>query len=92
MVSDLNFVFKVELIMILFFILGDPINCINDGAIPTHVINTYCWITYTFTLPGQHGKHIGTAVAQSGLGNDNQEKTFHSYYQWVPFTLFFQVI
>lgn len=37
------------------------------------------------------GKHVGTEVAQSGLGNDNQEKTYHSYYQWVPFVLFFQV-
>lgn len=105
------------------FLSGDPIACINDGAVPNHVINTYCWITYTFTLPGQHGnfqsnansgngkiriaplidtnenlnivkwigKHVGTEVAQSGLGNDNQEKTFHSYYQWVPFVLFFQV-
>ncbi|XP_055305433.1 innexin inx3 [Sitodiplosis mosellana] len=71
-------------------LIGDPIACINDGAVPNHVINTYCWITYTFTLPGQHGKHVGTEVAQSGLGNDNQEKVFHSYYQWVPFTLFFQ--
>lgn len=71
--------------------LGDPISCINDGGVPGHVINTYCWITYTFTLPGQHGKHVGTEVAQSGLGNDNQEKVFHSYYQWVPFTLFMQV-
>lgn len=70
---------------------GDPIACINDGSVPKHVINTFCWITYTFTLPGMHGKAIGTEVAQSGLGNDNQEKVFHSYYQWVPFTLFFQV-
>lgn len=30
-------------------------------------------------------------MAASGLGNDNQEKIFHSYYQWVPFMLFFQV-
>lgn len=37
------------------------------------------------------GKHVGTEVAQTGLGNDNQEKVYHSYYQWVPFTLFFQV-
>ena len=74
-------------------VTGDPISCINDGAIPGHVINTYCWITYTFTLPGQHGRHVGTAVAQSGLGNEhNQERTYHSYYQWVPFMLFFQGI
>lgn len=51
------------------------------------------WInlTYLYTLLSS-GKHVGTDVAQSGLGNDNQEKVFHSYYQWVPFTLFFQVI
>ena len=56
-------------------LLGDPINCINDGAIPTHVINTFCWITYTYTLPGYHGKPVGTHVASSGLGNEwNQEK------------------
>uniref|UniRef100_A0AAG5CRH3 Innexin n=1 Tax=Anopheles atroparvus TaxID=41427 RepID=A0AAG5CRH3_ANOAO len=71
-------------------LIGDPISCINDGAIPGHVINTYCWITYTFTLPGQHGRKMGTEVAHSGLGNDNQERTYHSYYQWVPFMLFFQ--
>uniref|UniRef100_A0A7G3AHP4 Innexin n=1 Tax=Lutzomyia longipalpis TaxID=7200 RepID=A0A7G3AHP4_LUTLO len=73
-------------------LIGDPISCINDGAVPTHVINTYCWITYTFSIPGQHGRAIGTEVAHSGLGNDNAEKTFHSYYQWVPFMLFFQGI
>lgn len=69
---------------------GDPIQCISEGSIPGHVISTYCWVTYTFTLPGEHGRHVGTEVAQSGLGNDNQAKTFHSYYQWVPFVLFFQ--
>lgn len=35
---------------------------------------------------------MGTHVAHPGLGNDNYDKTFHSYYQWVPFTLFFQGI
>lgn len=70
---------------------GDPIQCINDGGVPTHVINTYCWITYTFTLPHEQGKRVGTEVAHPGLGNENQDKTYHSYYQWVPFVLFFQV-
>jgi len=73
-------------------LIGDPISCINDGAVPTHVINTYCWITYTFTMPGYHGKPIGTHVAHSGVGLDQGERTYHSYYQWVPFTLFFQGI
>ncbi|CAH0555057.1 unnamed protein product [Brassicogethes aeneus] len=71
-------------------LIGDPIQCINDRGVPGHVINTYCWITYTFTLPHEQGKRIGTDVSHPGLGNDNQDKTYHSYYQWVPFVLFFQ--
>lgn len=76
-------------------LIGDPISCINDGAVPGHVINTYCWITYTFTLPHQQGQPKGSHVAHPGLGNyvDNEEETrYHSYYQWVPFMLFFQGI
>nr|XP_023029033.1 innexin inx1-like [Leptinotarsa decemlineata] len=30
--------------------VGNPIQCIVDG-LPTHVINTYCWISSTFTMP-----------------------------------------
>uniref|UniRef100_A0A2A4K0X0 Innexin n=1 Tax=Heliothis virescens TaxID=7102 RepID=A0A2A4K0X0_HELVI len=68
-------------------LIGEPISCINDGAIPAHVLNTYCWITYTFTLPNSNSK----AVAHPGLGNDYlEEKRIHAYYQWVPFMLFFQ--
>ncbi|XP_017463331.1 PREDICTED: innexin inx3-like, partial [Rhagoletis zephyria] len=56
-----------------------------------HVINTFCWITYTFTIPGQQHRQIGTDVAAHGLGNEfGQEKRYHSYYQWVPFVLFLQ--
>ncbi|KAJ3643044.1 hypothetical protein Zmor_025782 [Zophobas morio] len=71
-------------------LIGYPIQCINDRGVPGHVINTYCWITYTFTLPHEQGRHIGTEVAHPGLGNENQERRYHSYYQWVPFVLFFQ--
>ncbi|RZC35750.1 innexin inx3 [Asbolus verrucosus] len=71
-------------------LIGYPIQCINDRGVPGHVINTYCWITYTFTLPHEQGKYVGTQVAHPGLGNENQEKRYHSYYQWVPFVLFFQ--
>uniref|UniRef100_A0A1B6GUF3 Innexin n=1 Tax=Cuerna arida TaxID=1464854 RepID=A0A1B6GUF3_9HEMI len=74
-------------------LIGDPISCITDGGVPTHVINTYCWITHTFTLPHQQGKPIGSHVAHPGVGDFVQgedEATYHSYYQWVPFMLFFQ--
>ncbi|KAH1029122.1 hypothetical protein HUJ05_002420 [Dendroctonus ponderosae] len=30
--------------------VGNPIQCIVDG-LPTHVVNTYCWISSTFTMP-----------------------------------------
>ena len=72
-------------------LIGDPIQCINDGGVATHVINTYCWITYTFSLPHEQGR-MGHHVAHPGLGNEYEhtEKRYHSYYQWVPFVLFFQ--
>lgn len=74
-------------------LIGEPIACINDGAVPGHVINTYCWITHTFTLPHQTNKPVGSHVAHPGVGGFVQgedEKRYHSYYQWVPFMLFFQ--
>lgn len=72
-------------------LIGDPINCLSDGAIPGHVLNTYCWITYTFTMPQSLAKPVGTHVAHPGVTNDHYgEKRYHSYYQWVPFVLFFQ--
>ncbi|XP_028027371.1 innexin inx3 [Bombyx mandarina] len=67
-------------------LIGEPIACISDGANPGHVINTFCWITYTFTMPNTTSK----TAAHPGLGDDNDEKRIHSYYQWVPFMLFFQ--
>ncbi|KAG8233146.1 hypothetical protein J437_LFUL010376 [Ladona fulva] len=74
-------------------LIGDPISCIADGAVPPHVLNTYCWITSTFTLPHQQGKPVGTHVAHPGVGTydpDKNETYYHSYYQWVPFVLFLQ--
>ncbi|GAB1867235.1 Innexin [Camponotus japonicus] len=71
-------------------LIGDPINCISELAGAGHVINTFCWITYTFTLPANNAKPVSTHVAHPGLGIDEGERRYHSYYQWVPFVLFFQ--
>lgn len=72
-------------------LIGDPINCIVDGNIPDHIINSFCWITTTFTIPGRnrnvHVAHPGVAP-YNPAGHD--EERYHSYYQWVPFMLFFQ--
>lgn len=73
--------------------IGDPIDCIVD-EIPLHVMDTYCWIYSTFTIPNRNG-NIGRDVVQQGVGahiEGQDEVKYHKYYQWVCFTLFFQAI
>lgn len=72
--------------------VGNPISCIVNG-IPTHPVNTYCWITSTFTMPDAIRRQVGQEIAHPGLVNEygNGPKKYHTYYQWVCFALFFQV-
>uniref|UniRef100_A0A8D8E4P6 Innexin n=1 Tax=Culex pipiens TaxID=7175 RepID=A0A8D8E4P6_CULPI len=37
--------------------VGQPISCIVNG-IPTHVVNTYCWISSTFTMPDAFRREV----------------------------------
>ena len=72
--------------------VGSPIQCIVDG-LPTHPVNTYCWIMSTFTLPNAYNLEVGTQVAHPGVGPEfsaDAPKKYHTYYQWVCFVLFFQ--
>ncbi|KAL0276070.1 UNVERIFIED_CONTAM: hypothetical protein PYX00_003732 [Menopon gallinae] len=73
--------------------VGNPISCIVNG-IPTHPVNTYCWITSTFTMPDAIRRQVGQEIAHPGLVNEygNGPKKYHTYYQWVCFALFFQAI
>lgn len=73
--------------------IGDPIDCIVDD-VPMHVMDTYCWIYSTFTIPNRRGI-IGKDLVQPGVvahieGEDHVK--YHKYYQWVCFHLFFQAI
>ena len=73
--------------------VGKPIECLVNG-LPTHPINTYCWITSTFTMPDAFQRQVGKDVAHPGVANDfgdEDAKKYHTYYQWVCFVLFFQV-
>ncbi|CAG0889851.1 unnamed protein product, partial [Darwinula stevensoni] len=74
--------------------LGNPIECINDGDVPINVINTYCWISTTFTMPDAHARQVGIEVPAPGLinGIDEDSKRYYTYYQWVVFVLFLQAI
>ena len=77
--------------------LGDPIHCVVHGVIPA-VMDTYCWIHSTFTLPSKHYdpavSDLNGATAHPGIGNpyEGEPVTEHKYYQWVWFTLLFQAL
>ena len=60
---------------------------------PQDVLNTYCWIHSTYTIPSAFWKRIGFDVAHPGVDKtqDPLERRYHKYYQWVCFCLFFQV-
>lgn len=74
--------------------VGQPINCIVQG-LPTNVVNTFCWITSTFTMPDAFQRAVGKEVAYPGVHNEydsTAEKKYYTYYQWVCFVLFLQAI
>ena len=64
-------------------------------------MDTYCWIHSTFSIPsrvagidGYDRAHAGVAPhSDLEIGEDGtrEEVRYHKYYQWVCFTLFFQV-
>jgi len=74
--------------------VGSPIDCIVDG-LPRPIINTYCWISTTFTMPDAFRRQVGEEVAHPGVANDfgdESAKKYYTYYQWVCFVLFFQAL
>lgn len=71
---------------------GDPIMCIQQDDIPKKLLNTYCWIEGTFTLPNSLSKTVGEEVVYPGVDQhkEGDEVTEHAYYQWVCFVLLLQ--
>ena len=72
--------------------IGDPIDCIVE-EIPNNVMDTYCWIHSTFSISGKVHGISGVDIAHPGVAPKGEEEgiRYHKYYQWVCFTLFFQV-
>lgn len=92
--------FTCSIILTATQLVGTPIQCIVDG-LPTHPVNTFCWIMSTFTMPTAFSKRVGIEVAHPGVANEYQfdddnhnqydaTKKYYTYYQWVCFVLFFQ--
>lgn len=73
-------------------LIGKTIDCIS-GDIPGNVLNTYCWIMATFSVPARGGQVHGRDNAYQGVepyAEGVNERKIHAYYQWVPFVLFLQ--
>jgi len=73
-------------------LIGSTISCINDN-VPGNVLNTYCWIMSTFSIPSKNKGIQGQDFPHQGVGpetNDDGDRVVHAYYQWVPFMLFLQ--
>lgn len=94
--------YKVTVIILVSFSLlvtsrqyiGDPIDCIVDD-VPLNIMDTYCWIYSTFTIPNRLSGRIGKDVVQPGVASHvdgEDEVKYHKYYQWVCFVLFFQAM
>lgn len=63
--------------------IGDPIDCIVD-EIPLNVMDTYCWIYSTFTIPNRLTGVAGKDIVQPGVAahvEGEDEVKYHKYYQ-----------
>jgi len=88
-------------------------NMLTDNKIDCYVervdrsvMNSFCWIQGTFTIPSQitetNAIHPGVASPTAGEGDDNihrdptigdpDDKIHHAWYQWVAFVLFIQAV
>lgn len=74
--------------------IGDPIDCISRDDIPGNLLDTFCWIHSTFSVIDAWEKKVGEEVPYPGVDKyiKGEKRTYHAYYQWVCFVLFFQAI
>jgi len=75
--------------------IGDPIDCLSQSSsIPANVMDQYCWVSTTFTLPHPQTAHSDAALEDLGVSTavKNSPRTYHQYYQWVCFVLFLQAL
>ncbi|KAH9380017.1 hypothetical protein HPB48_006165 [Haemaphysalis longicornis] len=69
--------------------VGDPIECMPPASnFPMNVLNSYCWIHSTFTMPTALNKRLGVDVPHPGIDNSaGSERRYTAYYQWVALVL-----
>jgi hypothetical protein len=73
---------------------GSAIQCMQDkgNGVPGKIMNNYCWIMSTYTLPRLWDGETNIDFIHPGVGpvEDGEEKVYHNYYLWVPYMLAFQ--
>lgn len=75
--------------------IGDPIDCSSsDSKLRADLIDQYCWVSSTISLPKAFHKKIGVDVIYHGVDKQlpGDEVITHQYYQWVCFVLFLQAM
>lgn len=76
--------------------IGDPIDCIADG-VPGGLMDTYCWIHSTFSIPSRWTGKQGVDVPHPGISpvadlEDGTDIKYHRWYQWAGFFFYLQVL
>jgi len=76
--------------------IGDPIDCMVTD-IPGDMMDTYCWIHSTFSVPARWVGKQGVDIPHPGISptadlEEGQEVKYHKWYQWVAFFLFLEVL
>lgn len=62
--------------------IGDPIDCIVD-EIPLNVMDTYCWIYSTFTIPNRMVGVAGKDLVQPGVTSHVEGEDTVKYHKYV---------
>ena len=57
--ATVTFLLAFSLIVTTRQYVGNPIDCVHTKDIPEDVLNTYCWIHSTYTIPSAFWKRIG---------------------------------
>ena len=88
--------FASALISMRVYVGNGPMQCISDTERKFHsVLETFCWVTSTFTVVVDPAHRDGTDTdshMQPPPGDEPSAKVYHAYYQWVCFILFFQAV
>ena len=69
----------------------------KKSVIPEKMLDSYCWIHSTFTVPSRWDAKVGKEVVYPGIApladlKEGQEVKYYKWYQWVVFFLTFQCV